>query len=285
MVIYNPKDWWKLIFAFHKSDTFRMILPGIMAVAVYTLVVSFIENYYFRATFKNTTAVHTLVGFVLSLLLVFRTNTAYDRWWEGRRLWGGLVNNSRNLALKLNAILTEQADKELFKNLIVDFVFASKRHLRDEVDNTKLSLNTQASLKLKPVNHIPNIIIKDIFANFQLLVTNKKITDVQMLYINEELRSFTDLLGGCERIKKTPIPYAYSLFLKKVIFLYVFTMPFGFVLEFGNWAAPIVAIIFYIFASIELIAEEVEDPFGRDSNDLPIDSLCLTIKENLDEIF
>ena len=122
MVIYNPKDWWKLIFAFHRSDTFRSLLPGIVGVAVFTVLVAYLEKEVFHATFKNTTAIHSLVGFVLSMLLVFRTNTAYERWWEGRKLWGSFVNNSRNLALKLQVFLPEE-DKEarnVFKVLIVN---------------------------------------------------------------------------------------------------------------------------------------------------------------------
>ena len=105
MITYNPKDWWKLIFAFHRSDSFRVLLPGMIAVAVYTGLVAWIENDYLHVSFKNSTLVHSLVGFVLSMMLIFRTNTAYERWWEGRKLWGSFVNNSRNLALKLNAFL------------------------------------------------------------------------------------------------------------------------------------------------------------------------------------
>ena len=117
MITYNPKDWWKLIFAFHRSDSFRVLLPGMFAVAIYTAVVAYIENELFHASFKNTTQVHSLVGFVLSMLLIFRTNTAYERWWEGRKLWGSFVNNSRNLALKLHAFLPVEAagEKPLFQ--------------------------------------------------------------------------------------------------------------------------------------------------------------------------
>jgi ion channel-forming bestrophin family protein len=284
MVIYNPKDWWKLIFAFHKSDTFRMMLPGIFGVSAYTALVAFLENDYFNATFKNTTAIHTLVGFVLSLLLVFRTNTAYERWWEGRKLWGTLVNNTRNLALKISTLVEEPSEREVFKFLIIDFVQAAKEHLRRGVVVTKLSPYSQQNLPFSP-RHIPLALMGLIYKQVNELLKTRQISQEQALYLNEELRSFMDVLGGCERIKKTPIPYSYSLFLKKVIFVYVFTMPIGFVREFGYWACPIVSLIFYVFASIELIAEEIEDPFGVDANDLPLDTICDNLKDNLREIF
>jgi ion channel-forming bestrophin family protein len=286
MISYNPKDWWKLIFAFHRSDTVRFLMPGIIGVAIYTAAVAYIENDIFHASFKNTTVVHTLIGFVLSMLLVFRTNTAYDRWWEGRRLWGSIVNNSRNLALKLQAFLPE--DKEIqsvFKVLIDNYVFAVKEHLRTGVHVKRLEQIGKYDEKFYgQKKHVPNQIMGAIYQEINQLYLGKKLSGDQLILLNEELRSFSDNLGGCERIKRTPIPYAYSLFLKKVIFLYVFTMPIGFVIEFKYWAVPIVSIIFYIFASIEVLAEEIEDPFGTDANDLPTDTIYNTIKDNLEEI-
>ncbi|AXE19450.1 hypothetical protein DR864_17715 [Runella rosea] len=286
MIGYNPKDWWKLIFAFHRSDTFRFLLPGIAGVAAYTGVVAYVENDVFHASFKNTTVVHSLVGFVLSMLLVFRTNTAYERWWEGRKLWGSFVNNSRNLALKLHAILPrDSAERETFRVLIINYIFAAKEHLRTGVHVKKLAQTGPYDTDFyQQKKHVPNQIMGAIYQEINNLYHNQNITGDQLIVLNSELQSFTDNLGGCERIKRTPIPYAYSLFLKKVIFLYVFTMPIGFVIEFKYWAIPIVAIIFYVFASIEVIAEEIEDPFGTDANDLPTDIIYETIKDNLEEI-
>src|SRR5688572_14342130 len=110
MVIYNPKDWFKLIFQFHKSDTFRMLAPAMIAVGVYSGIICYIEIEFFEMKYKSTTMVHSLLGFVISLLLVFRTNTAYDRWWEGRRQWGALLNNSRNIAIKIETFVAASAE-------------------------------------------------------------------------------------------------------------------------------------------------------------------------------
>ena len=286
MIIYNPKDWWKLIFAFHKSDTFRMMLPGIIGVAVFTGIVAYIGNEVFHATFKNTTAVHSLVGFALSLLLVFRTNTAYDRWWEGRRAWGSLVNNSRNLALKLSVLELTKEEKTMFSALISNYILAAKEHLRGIHAGDQLIYTGEYNESyFQAYNHLPNRVMQAIYKEIQQLLATSRLSEHQLLYINEELRSFTDNIGICERIKRTPIPYSYSLYLKKIIFFYVFTMPIGFVREFGYWAMPIVALVFYVFAGIEMLAEEIEDPFGTDANDLPTDQLYETIRANVAEIF
>jgi ion channel-forming bestrophin family protein len=285
MVDYNPKTWWKLIFMFHKSDTFRMLIPAMAGVAIYTGFIAYIENDIFHAHFKTTTVVHSLVGFILSLLLVFRTNTAYDRWWEGRKIWGSFVNNSRNLALKLNALLTSESDKKEFRILIVNYVFASKEHLRGHVHIERLEETPNYKREdFGKMKHIPNQIMKFIYLKINDLQKDGVLTNEQVLYLNLELVSFTDNIGACERIKNTPIPYSYSLFLKKVIFLYIFTMPIGFVLDFGYWAIPIVTLVFYAFAGLEVIAEEVENPFGVDANDLPLDRITKTIRENVIEI-
>jgi ion channel-forming bestrophin family protein len=285
MVIYNPKDWWRLIFAFHKSDTFRMMLPGIIGVAFFTGIVAYIENEVFHATFKNTTAIHGLVGFVLSLLLVFRTNTAYERWWEGRKAWGSFVNNSRNLALKLSVLSLSQDQKKIFADLISNYIYATKEHLRGFSSAEDLVFNDTYDINYYlGVQHLPNRVMKAIYQEINILHSQKIISGEQLLFLNEELRSFTDNVGICERIKRTPIPYSYSLYLKKIIFIYVFTMPIGFVREFGYWAMPIVSMVFYVFGSIELLAEEIEDPFGTDANDLPTDQIFETIKANIDEI-
>lgn len=286
MIDYNPKSWWKLIFMFHKSDTFRVLSPAMAGIAVYTGLVAYLELEIFHAQFKNTTVVHSLIGFVLSLLLVFRTNTAYDRWWEGRRIWGSFTNNSRNLALKLSVILkNDQNRKKRFEHLIGNYILAAKEHLRHGVELTDLTETD----KYKPIHweskkHIPNQVMKCLYDEIQEMYELNIIDGRQLLYLNQELQSFTDNIGACERIKRTPIPYTYSMFLKKVIFIYVLTMPIGFVLDFKFWAIPIVTIVFYVFASLEVIAEEIEDPFGVDANDLPIDRICQNIKENLSEI-
>jgi putative membrane protein len=123
-----------------------------------------------------------------------------------------------------------------------------------------------------------------IFARLQSMYKSNQISGEQFFIINAEFQFLTDFIGACERIKNTPIPFTYSIFIKKFIFLYVITMPFGFVYDFGYWTIPIVMVVFYVLASLELIAEEIEDPFGRDDDDLPTDELSTKIDGNIKEI-
>ena len=119
MVTYNPKDWFTLIIQFHKSDTFRQLFVSLVCIGLYAASIVYTEENYLHLNTKNPTVMHSILGFVLSMLLVFRTNSAYDRWWEGRKIWGSVVNNSRNLALKLSTILVHEKDKAEIKHLII----------------------------------------------------------------------------------------------------------------------------------------------------------------------
>jgi putative membrane protein len=226
MIYYNPRQWFLLTFRFNKADTLRELFPLMLSVSVYAGLVTFLLIDYWHipetSILRKVIYVHQTIGFVFSLLLAFRINSAYDRWWEGRKIWGSLTNNSRNLAMKL-------------------------KHLVSDKDG--------------------------------------QINPEQLVSITAEITSFTDICGGCERIKKTPIPFSYSVFIKKFIFTYIMTLPFTWAFDLKYFIMPIIGFILFVFASIELIAEEIEDPFGNDANDLPLDNICDNIQKHVAEIF
>lgn len=290
MITYNPKDWFTFIFRLHKSDTIRKLLPMIFAMALYSWLIAYLELEYWDISktsyVKQLFLLHNLLGFVLSMLLVFRTNTAYDRWWEGRKLWGALVNNSRNLAIKIKSFVpNEQDDIKFFRGIIPLYALMLARHLHTE--KTRLALDEKDHPELKHLDkekHIPNQVALLMMQRTTRLYNDKKITGDQLIVLNSELQSFTDTCGACERIRNTPIPYSYSVFLKKFIFFYIMTLPFGYVFSLGYFVIPVVAFVFYVLASLELIAEEIEDPFGKDANDLPTEKISSNIKIHIEEI-
>ena len=286
MVNYNPKSWLTLIFAFHKSDTFRMLWKEILYIGLFTLLIAFLEITYFpEAVFlEKLIAVYSLIGFVISLLLVFRTNTAYDRWWEGRKKLGDLVNNSRNLAVKLGVLLSDPVDRDFFRRMIPNFATATKEHLRNGVDLNELNLSQLESDNLTDKEHIPMAISESIYREILRLKRAGKISEEEFFVLDKNVNSFIDIVGACERIKNTPIPFSYSLFIKKFIFIYVTTLPLAFVTQFGYFSALIATFVFYVLVSMEVLAEEIEDPFGVDDNDLPLENICEKIKRNVEEV-
>lgn len=290
MVNYNPKTWFNLIIHTYGKHVLRTLLPVLIFMAIMTFgICYFVIDYLHEdlSHFSGTTTVHSLLGIVLGLFLVFRTNSAYDRWWEGRKLWGGLVNSTRNFALKLNAYLPkdDHATRDWFASMIPNFAFAMKEHLRKGVQFEELEKSDEDLIpNLKKVRHKPNRISALMYERTMLLYKNKVIDGFQFTNLDKEQKDLIDLIGGCERIKNTPIPYSYTMYIKKFIFIYIFTLPFGFVIMFQYFAIPVVVLIAYILLSVELIAEEIEDPFGLDSNDLPTDDISQKIRENVKEI-
>lgn len=291
MRIYNPKMWFDILFQFHKSDTLRRLALLICIIALYTAGIAYLELNHMNLSAKpyvqNIFQMHNLLGFALSLLLVFRTNTAYDRWWEGRKLWGALVNNSRNLAIKINSLLPENdlENRDFFKNAIPMYASVLRDHLQSE--NTRYALDEVEHPELKRLDdtkHVPNQVAAMMSNKLVSLQKSGVMTGEQLLFVNENLNSFTDICGACERIKNTPIPYSYSAFIKKFIFIYVMTLPFGYVFTLQYLVVPVVSIVFYVLASLELVAEEIEDPFGNDLNDLPMGKIATNIRKHVAEI-
>lgn len=286
MIPYNPKIWFTYIFRFHKSDTLRSLFPLLLLIAFYSWLIAFLEIEYFKlgesSHVKNLFVIHTTLGFVISLLLAYRINSAYDRWWEGRKLWGALVNNSRSLAIKLSVILKDEKDLIYFRKLIPSYASILNKHLKD--DETGLQLFENIDLNLDQHKHKPNQIAKMLFQKINDLYSINKITGDQIILLNAEIQSFTDICGACERIKNTPIPYSYSTFIKKFIFVFVLTLPYAYTFTLGYFVIPVVTFIFYVLASIELISEEIEEPFGYDENDLPTTKIAENIKKHVEEL-
>ena len=286
MIKYNPKNWFKLIFALHKSDTLRILWKEIIYIGVFSGVLSYVLMEYGgnNKNLQSLITVYSLVGFVISLLLVFRTNTAYDRWWEGRKKWGSLVNDTRNLAIKIGSIVPDEETKVFFKKAIPNFVFGTKEHLRKGVNFDELEGTPEEIEVLKAKGHVPSAISQSMYKRINALKKEGKISQEEFLSIDHNMNALLDSLGACERIRNTPIPFSYSLFLKKFIFIYVTTIPLAFIPVFEYYSLIIAMFLFYVLVSMEILAEEIEDPFGRDDSDLPTDELCEKIKANVHEI-
>lgn len=290
MIDYNPKSWYSLITHQYSRQVMRTLRPTMIFMTLYTGLLCFLILDVFKLHekgFESTFGMHSLLGIILGLFLVFRTNSAYDRWWEGRKLWGSMVNNTRNLAQKVNAFLPkdDQENRDYFAKMIPNFVVAVKESLRQGVKIKDLdAAGPDFESRLSQVKHIPNRLSSMMYERVNELYKKERISGEQLFLLDRELKEFSEILGACERIKNTPIPYSYSMYLKKFIFIYIITLPFGFVTITEYVTIAIVIVTSYVILSVELIAEEIEDPFGRDINDLPTDELSGKIRENVREI-
>lgn len=290
MRVYDNKHWISVLLSMHKADTLKTLASGMITMGIYAALVVYLETEYFKvdkdSTFRNISLIHTLLGFVLSMLLVFRTNSAYDRWWEGRKLFGKMVNDSRNLAIKLHAILSQDAkeDRDFFQKYICFFPHLLCRHLSKQ--STKMELDRDYHHKeMEQLPHPPNALVWRIQQRVQELYKKGLITGDQMRMLDMHISGFLDVCGGCERIKNTPIPYSYSSFTKKFIVIYVITLPIAYGMSIGYLMVALTVFVFYVLMSLEVLAEEVEEPFNNEENDLPIEIIAQNIERNVIRIF
>lgn len=227
---------------------------------------------------------HTLVGAVLGLLLVFRTNSSYDRFWEGRKLWGGIVNDSRNLGRLASTLLRE--DTELLRRLLrwgMVFPWSVRYRLlgwkdigcdTDDLPKVDVKLTEQAE-------HVPLAVARRLTEQIETARQRGLLSDIQQTLFDKLIARLIDAVGACERIHNTPLPFAYMVHLRRALILYLATMPLAIVKEFGWGTIPATLLVAYVMLGVEEIGVEIEDPFGTDENDLPLKTICENIENNL----
>jgi ion channel-forming bestrophin family protein len=287
MLIYEPnKNWFKDIRNLTTSWTIRKVLSGVIMIGILATLICFTLDY-FAIVPRLHSGIFSLLGIVLSILLVFRTNTAYDRWWEGRKLWGELVNNTRSYAITLHSCIPQQ-DKEsrsFFARFIASFCIALRDHLRSGVKPGELTdLSEDEQREMMDWQHIPNYIAYRLYQKMQTIYKAGAITDADMINLKPHHKALVDVLGACERIKKTPIPFSYAVYIKVFISLYGLMLPLGLYQDFGFYTIPLTMFIFFAMLGLELMAQEIEEPFGLDCNDLPTGDIANTIRKNVFEV-
>ena len=288
MIVYKKSEWIQAIWHFHTGSTARALIQRLGVVAIYVVVITFVELNYMDLRLKDTPASFMqALGILLSLLLLFRTNTAYDRFYNGRIAWGTLVNTSRNLAILYNSMLpdNDQPNRLFFAKAISNFPFALKNQLRASHSIDELNETDEGEKQdLLHYEHLPSGVANQLRVRTELLYRDGRLTDAQLINLNPPLQTLMDVCGICERIKSTPIPFSYSLFIKLFITLYLMVIPFTVIDAYGYLTIPATLIMAYIMVGLEMIGEEIEDPFGLERNDLPLNQLSQMIRVSVHEI-
>jgi putative membrane protein len=289
MIDYDNKNWLALLVTLQGSVA-RSIAPRI---AAFTVLNAFVVGLHQTGLIHLKDIPSTpwaVVGVALGLLLVFRTNTAYDRFWEGRKLWGEITNQSRYLGMGILAYLARHPDSAVVQqrliNLLTAFPVLTKHRLRQTQgwEEVKRLLSPQDQESIANAQHPPLATLSRITAILGQSAAQGLLTEQRLIMLNAGLVELTRCLGGCERIRNTPLPIAYVLHLKRFLSLFCLTISLPFVAVMGWWSVLATALVSYGFIGIEEIGVEIEDPFGDDPNDLPLDKICTTIEQNLTEL-
>ncbi len=281
MIQYDPHRWLDHFFDIRGALVREISLRVAVCVAWAAAVVIF-HNYAYPVAVPGF--LHSLVGVPLGLLLVFRTNASYDRFWEGRRLWGGIVNETRNLIR--GASLYFRDHPLLLRRLTfwtAVFPWSAISTLRGDSNfGPLLAFVPPEKLRELQESQHPALYVAKKMTEVLVEARQDGVTsDFLHTALDQNIQLLVDYVGGCERIRKTPLPFAYVIHLRRVLVLYCFTLPFAMVETFG-WATILdVLMIAYTFFGIEEIGVEIEGPFGYDANDLPMEDICITIQNNV----
>jgi ion channel-forming bestrophin family protein len=281
MIQYDAHKWLDHLFDI-KGSMVREITGRVLIVVAWAAVVVIADKYLYPVAVPST--VHALVGVAIGLLLVIRTNASYERFWEGRKMWGGMVNESRNLARASTAFLrSSPATAEAIILWTTAFAYSSMHVLRGskEIGPMAKRLPPDEVSKILAADHVPTAIALRISAHLEEARRQGHISDYVTMTLDNNVQLLIDYVGACERIHKTPLPFAYVVHLRRALILYCITLPFALIESYG-WSTIIdTLLIAYILFGIEEIGVEIEDPFGEDDNDLPLEEICGTIERNL----
>ena len=281
MVHYDPHKWLDHFFDIRGSLVREISWRVALCVAWSAGVVAFHKHVH---NVGMPSLLHTRMGVAMGMLLVFRTSSSYDRFWEGRKLWGGIVNETRNLIR--GAVVHLKEDPELLARLTrwtSAFPWSSMHALRgtDGLGPQGVELPAAEAQRALYAQHTPLAVAEQMSQCLREARDKGLISDYVMMTLDQNVQLLIDYLGGCERIRKTPMPFAYAVHLRRSLVLYCFTLPFAMVESFG-WTTVIdVLVLAYTFFGIEEIGGEIEGPFGHDDNDLPLEDICETIHKNL----
>jgi putative membrane protein len=288
MIIRKKEHWFRMLFVWHGS-VLPKLLPRLLALFLLSFVIVYLHGHILSYKVPLNPAPLTLFGFVLALFLGFRNNASYERFWEGRKLWGALLNVTRSLtrqALTLTNAPFSNDEITKFVRMLTACTYSLKHQLRgtDPLQDLERRLSEQHFKTVAQEQYKPVVIVRLLAEWVQKARSENKIDAIQQARFDENIDKIADVIGGCERIVSTPIPYSYRVLLHRTVYIYCFLLPFGLV-DSLSWLTPfIVVFIAYTFVAFEAIADEIEEPFGTDTNDLALSSMCEMIEASLLEL-
>lgn len=288
MIIKTKANWFKMLFEW-KGSVLPQLLPRLTLLFIFAASVVYFQGFFQTYNLSIDPAIFTLFGVALAIFLGFRNSASYERWWEARKLWGALLNDTRSIARQSYSLIDDedyQKKRTDFINKMIALVHTLRHQLRftDSSDDLKRLLKSEDLLEISKTKYQPIMLLQKMAQQIKEAKKEQRITAIEQLAFEDNFNKISDIIGGCERIASTPIPYTYSVLLHRTVYLYCFLLPFGFVQTLG-WMTPF-AIVFiaYTFVALEAIADELEDPFGLQPNDLALDAMSKMIENTLLEI-
>lgn len=295
MIVRERPNGLRLFFIVKGSILPRIKWPLFVTILL-ALIITITHGTLFRLKITMTPIPFSLIGLALAIFIGFRNSASYDRYWEGRKLWGELIIMCRSLTRQILTFITsdqeelpnwppfEQGDfrtKMVYR--LIAFAHALRHHLRDTnpLDDLLEYLADDEVVRLQSAHSTPLFILQCMAYDLRRCVENTQIRDYFAASMDGNITALTTVLTGCERIKNTPIPFTYNLLLHRTAYLYCFLLPFGLVDSIGFMTPFVVGIVSFTFFGLDALGDEIEEPFGVMPNDLALSSMCRTVERDL----
>ncbi|WP_346236179.1 bestrophin family protein [Niabella insulamsoli] len=273
---------------------FGKIKYEIIAIAIYATIIAVLYSYSHLTRITIPLAVPAVLGTVISLLLGFRSNQAYDRWWEARHIWGAIVNDSRSLARQVLSFTYDNYHSEevqVFRQRIINrqigWCYALGRHLRNQnaLKGLEKYISKEEFDAISDIENTPTALLDNMGSDLHLALDKGWINSYQQVELDRTLSRLTDAMGKCERIKNTVFPHTYSLYIHLSLMLFIGLLPFGVIEYFGYVEVPLVVAISASFLLIEKMAIHLQDPFENKPTDTPMTTIARGIEKNLTQLY
>lgn len=285
MIIRQRTHWFRMLFIW-KGSVLPKIVPQLLIITFFSIIVLIFHGKIYEYKVSLNPAIFTLIGIALAIFLGFCNTASYDRYWEGRKLWGTVVVESRSLVRQVFTMVKEDnnssitKEKEEFARITAAFSWALNDQLRRKKNTGHLSrlIDPKDVERLQSHEFIPVAILYRLGEYIQQWTTAGRIDTIVAMSLNQQLNNLSNVVGSCERILNTPLPFAYHILLHRTVYIYCFLLPFGLV-DVVGWIMPVLVVfISYTFISLDAIVSEIGEPFGEEPNDLALNSICRTIE-------
>jgi putative membrane protein len=283
MIIRPQLHWFRMLLAW-RGSVLPELLPRLGLILLISLIALGVHAHVLRITVNVSTTPFSLIGIALAIFLGFRNSASYDRYWEARKLWGRLLNETRSLTRQVLTMPTGHiaaGDTQAFVQALGGFAHALRHQLRCTDPSHDLSTRLDPPLfeRVMRSRYRPATIMLWLGEWVQQQARDGKLDAWTVQAIDRNLNGMSDVLGGCERIVSTPLPFAYSVMIHRTVYFFCAALPFGLVESVGAFTPLFSVFVAYTFMALDAIASQIEEPFGTDDNDLALDALSAFIED------
>lgn len=283
MIVRDKSSIFAILFAW-RGTILPKVLWALLVVVTLSSLLVYLSTRHFLSFPAVPTIGFTIFGIILSIFLSFRNNACYDRWWEGRKLWGALIANSRHISRDSHVLTEEQRIRLMHRVMLFSRLLRDRLRKQDfilESGHTRADFSAEIFEDFKHNINASQYVLEQIQKDLVLALRNGDISDIIYSGLNRHIVELGNIQAGCDRIVSTPLPFAYSVLLHRTVYCFCLILPFSLASSLGLWTPLLVGLIAYLFLGLDALSSELEEPFGLQENDLPLDSIVRLIEREM----